>query len=153
MLGAGYFRKKILTKQCVYAIMNKLDAAKERLSISLEDIMSAITDARADVLEAVARGILIQSAMLWMRPQSRLIAAYSIEPPYGRVVEMRHGLDGVELHEKAVHHRFRRVPALPPPRCEASSVPAGLGQRDQRVPVAQTPPPLCRWLHVSRWQG
>ena len=80
--------------------MNKLDAAKERLSISLEDIMSAITDARADVLEAVARGILIQSAMLWMRPQSRLIAAYSIEPPYGRVVEMRHGLDGVELHEK-----------------------------------------------------
>lgn len=62
--------------------------------------MPPISDARAAVLDAVARGILIQSAMMWMRPQSALLAAYSVEPPYGRIVEISHGFAAIDTIER-----------------------------------------------------
>ncbi len=41
--------------------------------------MGVISDQRADILDAVARGILIEAAFLWMRPAPHILQACAVE--------------------------------------------------------------------------
>lgn len=110
--------------------------------------VTIITDARAEVIETISRRILIRSAILWMRPQSHIMAAYSIQPPYGRVVEIAHGLTTIPVTERQfiiglVEAEIYRHP-------DATYRPYQLHWDESvgQVPLDGTASPCCRPPHV-----